>query len=501
MLINYLKNSWTGKFAALLLVAGMSNPASAQTCAASANWAQTSSYAVGSIVKYTDGNLYVAKVATWPGIRPTISTYYWATKSLCATPVVTPLPVVSPSPPPPPPVIPAPPTSPYPNWVQYKQYQTGDIVSYQNALYIAAYANPGYIPNVSTFFWKTFAAAPVVPPVTPPPVTIPVPTTAAVKFHGRFDYTIPASPRYSWSGSAMTAQFSGTSISVSLNESDALVYYAYVIDDQPVKRFSVTAGTNSYSLATGLSNGTHKVLLMRETEGAKAGPSQFLGFSFGGTGQLMAPQEFPNKYRLEFVGDSITAGLGNIGSMPCGFSTATESAFWSYAQQTAMLLGEAPAANISISGIGIYRNNGDIGPSASNPSMPFYYSRNLTSETSSSSVASAMQPSVVIVNLGTNDFWNGAPPQTEFVSAYVNLFKTIRARYPSAMLVAATHSWSDQQGYIQAAYNQMLNNGEAKVRYTEFPINDWNGCSGHPTKAADLVVANHLAQFIRNLGL
>ena len=60
MLINYLKNSCTGKLAALLLVAGMSYPASAQTCAASANWAQASSYVVGSIVKYADGNLYVA---------------------------------------------------------------------------------------------------------------------------------------------------------------------------------------------------------------------------------------------------------------------------------------------------------------------------------------------------------------------------------------------------------------------------------------------------------
>jgi hypothetical protein len=235
----------------------------------------------------------------------------------------------------------------------------------------------------------------------------------------------------------MSAQFSGTSISVTLNESDAQVYYAYVIDDQPVKRFSVSAGTKAYSLATGLSNGTHKVLLMRESEGNQAGPLQFLGFSFGGTGQLMPPPEYPNKYKLEFVGDSITAGFGNLGAMPCGFSTETESAFWSYAQQTALQLGEAPGTNISISGIGIYRNYG----------------------------------------------------------------KTIRSCYPSAMLIAATHAWSNQQGYIQAAYNQMLNNGETKVRYAEFPISDWNGCSGHPTKAADLEVANYLAQFIRNLGL
>ena len=478
--INYFKNNWTAKFAAMLLVMGASDLATAQTCTTSANWSQKSYYAVGSIVKYTDGNLYIAKVAAGPGIRPTISTYYWASKSLCTVPVPVPVPTPTPEPA----------SCNYPGWVEFKQYQTGDVVNYKNGFYKAAYANPGYVPTVSTFFWKSFSCN--------------APIATGVKFHGRFDFASPGAPRYSWSGSSMSAQFNATSISVTLNESDAKVYYAYVIDDQPVKRFSVSVGTNVYSLASGLSSGTHKVLLMRESEGAQAGPSQFLGFSFGGAGQLMSPPEYPNKYRLEFVGDSITAGFGNIGVMPCGFSTETESAFWSYAQQTALLLGEVPATNISISGIGIYRNYGNMGPLVSNPSMPFYYSRNLTEEATSAgspSIPEASQPTVVVVNLGTNDFWNGAPNQAEFISAYVELFKTIRSRYPSAMLIAATHAGSNQQGYIQAAYNQILNSGEAKIRYAEFLIRDWNGCSGHPTKAADLEVANYLAQFIRNLGL
>lgn len=481
-LIKFLNHQCAVALAVLLWAAGITSPALAQTCTTSVNWAQANSYPVGSIVKYTDGNLYIAKVATRPGIRPVISTYYWAPRLVCTATPVTPPPVT-------PPVTP-PVACLYPDWIEFKAYQTGDIVKYKEAYYKAAYANPGYIPTVSTFFWKSFSCS--------------EPVTAAVRFHGRFDTTSPGSPRYSWSGSAMTAQFSGTSISVTLNESDARVYYAYVIDDQPVKRFSVSVGVKAYSLATALSNGTHKVLLMRESEGAQAGPSQFMGFSFGGTGQLLAPPQYPDKYRLEFVGDSITAGFGNIGVMPCGFSTETESAYWSYPQQTALLLGEAPATNISMSGIGIYRNYGNALPSVTDPSMPFYYSRNLTTEVlgaPSAPLAPALQPTVVVVNLGTNDFWNGPPSQTDFVAAYVGLLKTIRARYPSAMLIAATHVESSQQVYVQAAYHQMLNSGETKIRFTAFPIRDWSGCSGHPSKAADLEVASFLAQFIRNLGL
>jgi chitinase len=42
----------------------------------------------------------------------------------------------------------------YPNWVQSKQYYTGDIVLYNGSPYIATHDNPGYIPTVSTWFWS-----------------------------------------------------------------------------------------------------------------------------------------------------------------------------------------------------------------------------------------------------------------------------------------------------------------------------------------------------------
>ena len=333
----------------------------------------------------------------------------------------------------------------------------------------------------------------IVNPSTPP-------IAAAVKFHGRFDLSDPSGPRYSWPGSSMSAQFSGSSVSVTLKESDSKVYYAYVIDQQPMKRISVAAGTNTYNLATGLSDGVHKILLMRDTEGSQAGPSQFLGFSFGGAGRLLAPPDYPNKYRLEFVGDSFTAGYGNLGVAPCTFSTETESAFWSYAQQTALNLGEAPATNISFSGIGIFRNYGQVSPSTGSPSMPFYYPRIITFE-AKNFVSSSLQPTVVVINLGTNDFWNGAPTQSEFTSPYQGLVKSIRSNYPTAMIIMAIRSGSGPSAYVQSAFNQIRNSGESRIRFVELPMKDMSGCSGHPSKAADLEAAAFLARYIQDLGL
>jgi chitinase len=46
-----------------------------------------------------------------------------------------------------------------PAWVSGQNYAVGDKVTYQGGYYIAEYANPGYIPTVSTYFWEPIAAS------------------------------------------------------------------------------------------------------------------------------------------------------------------------------------------------------------------------------------------------------------------------------------------------------------------------------------------------------
>jgi len=50
-----------------------------------------------------------------------------------------------------------PPTCTYPAWVQGQQYAAGAIVTYQGKLYRAKYANPGYNPTISTYYWAPYA--------------------------------------------------------------------------------------------------------------------------------------------------------------------------------------------------------------------------------------------------------------------------------------------------------------------------------------------------------
>jgi len=99
--------------------------AGAGTVCTYASWIQGGQYAAGSIVRYTDGRLYIAKFAN-PGYNPTISTYFWSVYN-------------------------------HPAWVAGKYYAVGSIVTYKNGkAYIAKYANPGYDPTISTYFWSEY---------------------------------------------------------------------------------------------------------------------------------------------------------------------------------------------------------------------------------------------------------------------------------------------------------------------------------------------------------
>jgi hypothetical protein len=157
---------------------------------------------------------------------------------------------------------------------------------------------------------------------------------AGVRWVGRVDIGDPALPRFAWSGSGLVATVSGTTISIRLKTEGASdpVFFQPVVDGTPGQRFSVPSSEQTIALGTGLGDGNHVVELYRETEG-RYGDSVFLGFA---EGILKAPPTGEGRL-IEVVGDSISAGYGNLGMEEhpnygpdpnggCRFSTETESA-------------------------------------------------------------------------------------------------------------------------------------------------------------------------------
>jgi hypothetical protein len=124
-------------------------------------------------------------------------------------------------------------------------------------------------------------------------------------------------------------------------------------------------------------------------------------------------------------------------------------------------------------------------------------------ETDAKWPTSAWQPQVVVINLGSNDFWGGDPGE-KFDSAYVKMIHDLRAAYPDAQIVATIGSLLDASNYtaartsIQGAVDAVKAE-DPKVAFVELRPSrspQRYGCDWHPGKDAQKDMAGQLQAVI-----
>jgi lysophospholipase L1-like esterase len=329
-----------------------------------------------------------------------------------------------------------------------------------------------------------------------------------VRSVGRVDTSDEAALRFAWSGSGLVATVSGTAISATLgNEGTAEpVYFQPVIDGTPGTRVAVSGGAQNVALGTGLADGDHLVELYRETEG-RYGNSVFSGFT---DGTLKAPPA-PASRSIEIVGDSISAGYGNLGSEEhpnygedpnggCTFSTETESAYNTYGMIAARRL-DAEATVVAVSGWGAYRSNGNDTTAV----LSRVYGNTLGLN-ATPAWAFERPADVVVVNLGTNDFASGDPGETEFKTAYSSLLTTIREKHPDAYVFCMIGpllygtGLSQATARTQAIVDERRAAGDARIELLNFGQQNASlgtGCSWHPNVTVQTEMAQRLVAAIQ----
>jgi len=310
--------------------------------------------------------------------------------------------------------------------------------------------------------------------------------TGVVRLAGRFDTTDATRPSFSWSGSAMIARFQGTSATLRIDGSPN--QFTVVVDGTVAAQvLKVVSGTAQYAVASGLSAGTHDLVVWKRTEGNQ-GANRFLGLDVTG-GQLTAAPAPPDR-RIEIYGDSITAGYGMDGAGPsCPYTPDTENHYLTYGALTARTL-KADLHTVAWSGIGMYRNYGVAGASAD--AMPAVYARTLAAEATSAWDFATWQPHVVVINLGTNDASTNGDP------AYLGFVRTLRQKYPTAHMLLTIGPMLDGanlmaiKGHLQKVIATRGTEGDAKMSFLEFPVQqqaDGYGCDYHPSPATDAKMA------------
>jgi lysophospholipase L1-like esterase len=329
------------------------------------------------------------------------------------------------------------------------------------------------------------------------------PEAPSVRLIGRIDYGDPDGPRFSWSGSAISARFSGTAVSVHL--ADSINHFKVLIDGQPQAGF-VGSGNKTYPLASGLTNGVHELLIYRQSE-AFDGATQFFELTFPGGGQLLAPPPAKSR-RIELIGDSISNGYGNTGTPyqcggggSCTFSLDTEDHWQSYGAIAARNL-DAELHSISWSGIGMVKNCCGAGGSTVD-TMPKYYPYALTPpETATNWDFTRWTPDLVLINLGTNDYTAG-DPGTTFTNTYVTFVEGVRQRYPNAhimLLIGPMLAGADLTSIKGRIATVVSTVNDAKLSTFELTTQDLNavGCDCHPSVAKHQSMAAALTAEIRS---
>lgn len=327
-----------------------------------------------------------------------------------------------------------------------------------------------------------------------------------IRFSGRWDMTDPANPRHSWPGVYISAEFSGTSVGVRMD--DNVNYYNIYIDGKPVKVFhGDKPGTADYSLVAGLENTRHTFRMSKRNISFDR-VFTFSGLILDDGAELFAPAAEEQPWRIEFIGDSYTAAEGNEAALQ---DLPWEEKF----PVTNIDLGFAPVIarhykaeyhTTCRSGIGMVCDwTGNY-----NVNLPEFFDRTLMEAKEPKWDFKHWKPDVVVIALGLNDYSGlkekdgsvSTEKSAQFRKGYREFLNTIRNVYPGVQIVlAAAYTEWIRENVIQIAYEEKKA-GNADIHYSQFDYFDGGYvANSHPTVETHAKMAEQIIKTIDMCGI
>ena len=278
---------------------------------------------------------------------------------------------------------------------------------------------------------------------------------------------------------------------LSSSSADGGLYFTIIVDGQKLARdycHITSVGETKVKLASDLPAGKHTFAIYRQSE-HHFGEAGVCALSFEGE---MLDKPTDKDLYVEFIGDSISCGFGNLGSA----SQGDGAALWSdgtqaYTYLTANALN-ADWSNVAWSGIGCKYGYGSITMQDVYPIQRYNYDKTTAYDFSK-------QPDIVILALGTNDnsIQSNATLKRE---GLVEMLTLVREKNPTAPIVwihgMMTNGVSTMIEEIVAEF------GGADAGYYACRLTQNNAGGGsHPNLIGQQTFANELVAFIEANGL
>ena len=274
--------------------------------------------------------------------------------------------------------------------------------------------------------------------------------------------------------------------------SQSISFFTVIVDGvRQENRVQVMGADAKITIAKDLEGGLHSFSFLKQTENAN---SMCVLSSIGFDGEFAQKPQDKALY-LEFYGDSITCGYGNLvtaANKPADDSTSG-TALWQDGTQTyAFRVAEALDADwsmVSVSGIPLSKGYtqftmGEIMEKTN-------YRRGDTA------YSFARKPDLVVINLGTNDQQCGADMEDVKLKAET-MIQTLRARYGADQKILFVTCMMNQNCRTQLLEVIQKCGGEEGGIYEmqSFESNRLGG-NGHPNMTAHIDVAEELETYIR----
>jgi lysophospholipase L1-like esterase len=317
---------------------------------------------------------------------------------------------------------------------------------------------------------------------------------ARFRYEGRFDFANSNAPVVIWQASRISLDFSGNTIGLLFGNATGQNFFNARVDGTN-QVISLLEGSPPQPIAlSGFGDGRHQLTLFKRSE-ASVGTVQFCGVELSSTATVWSPPSPHYKFRMEFIGDSITVGACNEdGAEDQWTNRLTHNAALSYATLMADAFS-ADCRNIAVSGMGVA--TGWTAVKAGEVWDKIY-----PNPTSARVDLTGWMPQIIFVNLGENDDSfpraHGQAFPTNYTGGYVTLIRAIRSARPGARIVLLRGGMygGAQSEPLRAAWESAVAQLEAgDPNVSHFVFQHWT--KTHPRVADDRIMAGELIDWLK----
>ncbi len=297
-----------------------------------------------------------------------------------------------------------------------------------------------------------------------------------------------------WSNSGIEFSFCGNRAELHFaGYNGTAPVYVKVFSDNGTARYGLHGLTDKILLDFDC-NTVHTVKVLRISEGCE--PLIFKKVRIYGETPEFLPPPSEKPLKLEFLGDSITAGFGDMASADKNeYATYEQDSTQTYAYLTAKQL-DAEIRTVCMSGQGVWHSCGeDVGVR-----FEEMFDRSLWNKAGYDH--SLWQPDFMILNCGTNDVPGGTTEEIMYTEG-AKLLDKVRKAYPESVII---WMYGMMNGKFKAVLQRLIDDRRASDPKVNFlPVDDIYGqkdevgAVGHPNVHASERVSALLAAFIRGM--